>query len=87
MFDRETISLWQQVSGEAYAGEFDGKKLERILVQMVSFGSWRTAHPDGVVMEEPAPDFDYGRDPYATYADDPTRGEQVLRSPRFGGTR
>ena len=81
MFDRETISLWQQVSGEAYAGEFEGKKLERILVQMVSFGSWRTAHPDGVVMEEPAPNFDYGRDPYATYADDPAEGSKFFGVP------
>jgi len=81
MFDRETISLWQQVSGEAYAGEFEGKKLERILVQMVSFGSWRTAHPDGVVMEEPASDFDYGRDPYATSPDDPTAGSKFFGVP------
>lgn len=85
MFDRETISLWQQVTGRAFSGDYRGTTLERLPVQMVAFGSWREAHPDGVVMEEPTPGFDYGDDPYASYGGDPTEESRFFRPPPESG--
>jgi hypothetical protein len=86
MFDRETISLWQQVTGNAFSGEFRGQSLTRLPAQMVSFGPWKAAHPDGKIMEEPLPGFDYGRDRYASYGRDPGTESKFFRPPQGSGT-
>lgn len=81
MFDRETVSLWQQVTGKAFNGEFRGSTLRRLPVQMVDFGTWKAANPKGVVMEEPIAGFDYGRDPYASHGRDPNEESKFFRPP------
>lgn len=82
MFDRQTLSMWRQVTGEAYAGELKGTALERIPVTMVDFGSYRSAHPDAEVMVPPDPGIDYGTDPYHDYADDPRSQSRFFSAPR-----
>ncbi|MGI8774139.1 MAG: DUF3179 domain-containing protein [Actinomycetota bacterium] len=86
MFDRQTISLWQQVTGRSFAGDFKGRELDRLPVRMVSFGAWREAHPDGKVMEEPADGFDYGRDAYAGYGRDVLSESKYFRAPPESGS-
>lgn len=74
MFDRETETLWQQLTGEAVRGPLEGRALRILPVQMVSLGEFRRSAPDAPVMSvdtgyaEP-----YGRDPYAGYGLDPDR--------------
>ena len=46
MYDRETDSFWSQFLGEAIDGPKKGAKLEFILAQMVTWGSWKEEHPD-----------------------------------------
>lgn len=85
MFDRQTISLWQQVTGRAFAGDFKDQELDRLPVRMLSFGAWKEAHPEGRVMEEPSPGFDYGNDPYASYGRDVGSESKYFRAPAESG--
>ena len=82
MFDRETLSLWQQITGKAYAGRLRGRTLRQLPVTMTSFGDWKQAHPDGSVMAEPkGTGIDYGVDPYASYDRDPNEESFFFRPP------
>ncbi|HWC31973.1 MAG TPA: DUF3179 domain-containing protein, partial [Actinomycetota bacterium] len=68
MYDRPTQSLWTHFTGQAISGELKGTTLQVIPAQMLSFGEWRTLHPDGLVLsrgtgfERP-----YGENPYEGY--------------------
>lgn len=64
MFDRQTVSQWRQLEGVAISGPFKGTRLKLVPAQMVSFGEWRAAHPNGLVMRRPPSPFHYGVDPY-----------------------
>jgi len=67
MFDRETESWWQQAVGEAVAGRHAGRHLTQLVGWMESWDSFRAAHPEGLVMDEPDWSRDYGRNPYVSY--------------------
>jgi Protein of unknown function (DUF3179) len=70
MFDRETHSLWQQLSGEGIVGKFSGAQLTPIPAQIISFGQFRDAYPFGVVLSrETGFNRQYGRNPYPGYDD------------------
>ena len=68
MYDRQTDSLWQQVTGEAIVGSMTGKSLRVISGQVVKFGDFASTHPDGQVLNRPegstAP---YGISHYVNY--------------------
>lgn len=86
MFDRETVSRWQQLTGRATAGPLQGTELELLAAPMVSFGAWRAAHPDGLVLAEPSESgFRYGVDPYAGYDADPNQPSLVYDPPGVVG--
>jgi hypothetical protein len=71
MFDRETESLWEQLSGRAIQGSYEGTTLRMIPVQVLSFRNFRRAAPRGLVMtQRTGLGADYGRDPYAGYGVD-----------------
>jgi Protein of unknown function (DUF3179) len=79
MFDRETTSWWQQLTGRSTNGPLAGAGLVVIPSEMVSFAEWRTTHPDGLVMSEPDDGgFTYGVDPYAAYGRNPQAQSIVL---------
>ena len=79
MFDRETGSLWPQITGEAVSGPLDGTKLEFLSVQILSFEDWKEANPDGQVLSEDTGFLrSYGKNPYGSY-DNP-----MLRPSQFG---
>jgi hypothetical protein len=68
MFDRETESWWQQITGEAIVGDLTGKELKQIPAQIVGFGQFAEAFPKGlVVSRETGYNRDYGRNPYVGY--------------------
>lgn len=74
MFDRETETLWQQVTGEAVSGRLAGASLRMIATQTLSLREFRQSAPDGLVMTQRTGIYSYyGADPYAGYAKHPGR--------------
>ncbi|MEZ4700258.1 MAG: DUF3179 domain-containing protein [Rhodothermales bacterium] len=70
MFDRETESFWQQLTGEGIVGDLTGAHLTPIPAQIVSFKQFRASYPTGdVLSRETGHQRDYGRNPYAGYDD------------------
>ena len=68
MWDRQTQSWWQQVSGEAIVGELAGSVLTSIPSQLISFDQFREAWPDGdVLSRETGFGRSYGDNPYPGY--------------------
>ncbi len=87
MFDRQTETLWQQLTGEALVGDLVGTALPVLPAQIVSFAQFRAAYPDGVVLSrETGHDRDYGRNPYAGY-DDIDRQPYLYDGPEDGRLR
>lgn len=73
MYDRQTESWWQQITGTAIVGELTGRKLTTIPAAIVSFADFRSTHPDGAILsrETGYPDYHwrYGNNPYSGYDD------------------
>ena len=68
MYDRNTETLWQQSTGRAIIGNLVGARLEWVPATIVSFGQFREAFPDGLVMSEETGWFrEYGQNPYLDY--------------------
>jgi hypothetical protein len=68
MWDRQTESWWQQLTGEGVVGELTGTRLEVLGSQTLSFADFRARYPDGEVLSrETGFDRDYGRNPYEGY--------------------
>jgi hypothetical protein len=70
MFDRQTETMWQQITGEAIIGDLTGRKLALLPSQIISFEQFSRAYPDGRVLSRRT-GFrrNYGRNPYAGYDD------------------
>jgi hypothetical protein len=68
MYDRQTQSWWQQFTGEAIVGELTGTVLAFLPSQIISWGEFVTAHPEGLVLSRnTGHSRPYGRNPYAGY--------------------
>jgi hypothetical protein len=68
MYDRQTESWWQQVTGEAIVGELTGKRLTFLPAQIASLADFEVAHRDGdVLSRDTGFNRDYGRNPYVGY--------------------
>ena len=48
MWDDQTVSLWQQVTGEAIVGSATGAVLTPVPTAIVSFGEFADAYPEGI---------------------------------------
>ncbi|MCP5055718.1 MAG: DUF3179 domain-containing protein [bacterium] len=69
MYDRETGSLWSQISSRAISGASRGGELELLRSRMESWGAWRLRHPDTTILSRRTGHTrNYGRSPYAGYA-------------------
>ncbi|GAA1579917.1 DUF3179 domain-containing protein [Kribbella sancticallisti] len=80
MYDRQTESLWPQLTGQAALGILTGTTLQAIPMGAVAWRDFRTAHPDAWVLgRETGHERPYGRNPYAGY-DDPT-GQPLFELP------
>ncbi len=76
MYDRQTESWWQQATGEGIAGVYAGRQLDFISAPLVSWKTFKSAHPEGSVLSRRTGyDRPYGQNPYARY-DDP-RGSPI----------
>lgn len=68
MWDRQTESLWQQVTGEAIVGELAGQHLTLLAASILSFNEFRDSYPEGTVLSrETASNRAYGSNPYEFY--------------------
>ena len=68
MWDRQTESWWQQLTGEGIIGKHAGKQLSFIPAQIVSWTSFKEAHPDGTVLStDTGLGRTYGQNPYSGY--------------------
>ena len=77
MFDRETLSYWFQVAGEAIVGELTGARLVALPSVTTTWEQWRQLHPATLVLSR---DLGFGR----AYNRDVTAGlEDILNSGRF----
>jgi len=71
MYDRQTQSLWPQLTGQASVGVLTGTQLTAIPMGVVGWDQFLTAHPDALVLTRvTGHQRDYGRNPYVGY-DDP----------------
>ena len=68
MWDRQTESWWQQLTGEGIVGTYAGYRLDLVPTQIVSWSDFKTAFPDAdVLSRETGHHRDYGRNPYYGY--------------------
>ncbi|MCP3984550.1 MAG: DUF3179 domain-containing protein [bacterium] len=69
MYDRETESLWSQISSRAITGMSRGNELTLLRSRMESWGAWRQRHPGTTVLSRRTGHRrDYGRSPYRGYS-------------------
>lgn len=68
MYDRQTESWWQQLSGTAVVGEMTGVQLPLLSTNIVSWSMFKTQFPEGEVLSI-FTGFDrrYGENPYINY--------------------
>ncbi|WP_419920829.1 DUF3179 domain-containing (seleno)protein [Candidatus Poriferisodalis sp.] len=57
MIDNETESLWNHLSGTAFAGPLAGTRLEQFPVATVRWGDWIGDHPDSATLDTPPPTY------------------------------
>ena len=70
MYDRQTESLWSHFTGRAVAGELVGAEVALFPLATVSWGDWRDANPEGLVLSrDTGHERTYGQNPYPGYDD------------------
>lgn len=70
MWDRQTESWWQQLTGEAIIGTLAGTQLATIPASIVSYAAFKQTFPDGAVLaKDTGFHREYGRNPYRGYDD------------------
>ena len=68
MWDRQTQSWWQQLTGEALVGLFAGSTLDFIPSMLISLEDYSTTYPDGKILSTETGHFrQYGTNPYTQY--------------------
>ena len=79
MWDRQTESWWQQITGEAIVGELTGAKLDFLPASLVSWIDFRTSFPRGQVLSR-----ETGFGHYQNYDIPPYGGyDDLSRTPFF----
>lgn len=69
MWDDDTTSLWQQITGEAIVGARAGQVLTPVGSAIVSFGEFAAGHPDGTSLSaDTGYGIGYGANPYVEYS-------------------
>lgn len=68
MFDRETQSLWSQISATAISGASVGQRLSMLRSEMLPWRRWRDTHPASTILSRKTGHLrDYERSPYGAY--------------------
>ena len=70
-FDRQSESLWSQLSAEAISGPHMGATLQKVPSVDTTWGDWRNRHPETLVLSrDTAHPQRYGTNPYGAYYKD-----------------
>lgn len=84
MFDRESESLWSQISARAVTGTRLGTRLGLLRSRMTTWGSWKADHPaTSVITSETGHGRAYGTNPYGDYARSAALRFPAPRDPRY----
>lgn len=68
MYDRQTFTWWQQLTGEGVVGQLTGRRLKPLGSQILSWRRFQALHPGGrVLSRETGVERDYGSTPYVLY--------------------
>ncbi len=68
MYDRQTETWWQQATGQGLVGHYAGSTLDFIASPLVSWSTFKDAHPDGQVLSRDTGHArTYGQNPYVRY--------------------
>ena len=73
MYDRETDSMWSQVSGEAIYGSHKGARLTILPALMTTWRAWLEEYPETKALDKKGRE-EYGFDPYEPYYEDDSVG-------------
>jgi hypothetical protein len=78
LYDRETESWWQQLTGAAIVGEFMGSSLDSVPFAVSSWSEFKRAFPDGqvLILNAPSSGPRYGANPYLGY--DVSNGKPIF---------
>lgn len=69
MWDDQTQSLWQQITGEAIVGDLTGTRLPILAAPVVSWGDFKAGFPDGELLSQNQGfGIQYGLNPYVGYS-------------------
>ena len=72
MYDRLTESYWSQALGMAVKGELSGYQLDLVPFDVITWGDWKTLHPDTLVLTTDTGYVrSYATDPYGNYYTEP----------------
>jgi len=71
MWDDQTKSWWQQLTGEGIVGDFTGTELTMLPSQVVGFAAFAEQYPDGEVLSPESGFGTYGTNPYVGYDSNP----------------
>ena len=68
MWDRQTQTWWQQLTGEGIIGELAGHRLEFVPASIISWADFKEANPDSLVLSRDTGfNRPYGSNPYSGY--------------------
>ena len=68
MWDRQTQTWWQQLTGKAIIGELAGHQLEFVPASIISWADFKAANPESLVLSRDTGfGRPYGNNPYAGY--------------------
>ena len=68
LFDRNSKTLWQQITGKAFAGPHRGEQLASVPLSMTDWRSWKENHPESLVLSlDTGFDEEYNIDHYVDY--------------------
>ena len=68
LYDRGSKSLWQQITGQSFAGPRRGQTLEQLPLHMTDWGTWRKKNPDSRLLAVATDsEMEYERDYFADY--------------------
>ena len=79
MWDRQTESWWQQITGEAIVGSLTGSKLKQIPAPVIAFQTFAQIFPKGRILSRETGSLrSYGRNPYVGYDRNPNQRPFLL---------
>ncbi|MGA9532271.1 MAG: DUF3179 domain-containing protein [Anaerolineales bacterium] len=68
MYDRQTESWWQQLTGRAIVGAYSGAELTFLPSQILAWDDFKSTYPDGLVLSrDTGHSRSYGQNPYGGY--------------------